>query len=141
MGVDDPGPREVSKAVIRIRTQKLPDPAIVGNAGSFFKNPVVSNHVAGQLLADYPDLPVYEQGDDRCKLAAAWMIENCGWKGFCEGDAGVSKQHALVIVNHGAASGAQILALAGRIRESVNKRFGLLLEVEPQIVGPAEGLL
>ena len=102
--------RDVSNAVIRIRQRKLPDPAVVGNAGSFFKNPIVSQAQADALLVDYPTLPVF-RGDavHNRKLSAAWMIEACGWKGHRDGDAGVSAAHALVLVNHGEATGAQLL--------------------------------
>jgi UDP-N-acetylmuramate dehydrogenase len=152
MGVDAPTPPFVAEAVCRIRRRKLPDPALIGNAGSFFKNPIVAQVRAEALRAAHPRMPVYPlapfpadaaahgatpvDGDyARCKLSAAWLIEQCGWKGHRDGDAGVSAQHALVLVNHGAASGAQLLDLARRIAESVRARFGVALEPEPQIVG------
>ena len=94
------------------------------------------NLVATELIEKYPALPVFEQTDDRTKLGAAWMIEKCGWKGFRDGDAGVSAQHALVIVNHGNATGAELWVLANSVRESVFMQFGVLLDVEPQVVGP-----
>ncbi len=136
MGVDNPRPCDVSKAVIRIRTRKLPDPAVSGNAGSFFKNPVIDPGVASRLADEHSQLPVFQQKDGRCKVSAAWLIEKCGWKGFREGDAGVSEQHALVMVNHGEASGAELLSLANRVREAVHEQFGLRLEIEPHVVGP-----
>jgi UDP-N-acetylmuramate dehydrogenase len=113
MGVHEPSPARVAEAVVRIRRRKLPDPAQVGNAGSFFKNPVVAAEEA----------------------LAAWLIDSCGWKGHRDGDAGVSAQHALVLVNHGQATGAQLLDLARRIAASVQARFGIALEPEPRIVG------
>ncbi|MFT4198621.1 MAG: UDP-N-acetylmuramate dehydrogenase [Pseudoxanthomonas sp.] len=136
MGVDAPTPREVAAAVIAIRRRKLPDPARLGNAGSFFKNPIVPAAQALALQASYPSLPAFAASDaDSRKLSAAWLIEQAGWKGFREGDAGVSPQHALVLVNHGHASGAQLLALARRITASVRERFGVAIEPEPLLLG------
>ncbi len=136
MGIADPTARDVGNAVIRIRQRKLPDPAVVGNAGSFFKNPIVSQAQADALLVDYPTLPVF-RGDaaHNRKLSAAWMIEACGWKGHRDGDAGVSAAHALVLVNHGEATGAQLLLLARKIAASVQARFGVAIEPEPKIIG------
>jgi len=136
MGVTRPEPVDVSNAVIRIRTRKLPDPGKIGNAGSFFKNPVVGPQIASQLTEQYPGLPVFAQHDGSSKISAAWLIEQCGWKGFREADAGISDLHALVMVNHGNATGNRILALAMRVRESVSDQFGIRLEVEPYIIGP-----
>ena len=148
MGVDAPRASQVAEAVIRIRRRKLPDPAVVGNAGSFFKNPIVATTQAEALKAEHPRLSVFplapfpadaaEHGEPvgaRSKLSAAWLIEQCGWKGHRDGDAGVSDAHALVLVNHGKASGAQLLALARRIAGSVHERFGVTIEPEPRIVG------
>ena len=136
MGVSSPGPREVAEAVIRIRRRKLPDPAAVGNAGSFFKNPIVPQALAEALREANPALPVFP-GDAATtrKLSAAWLIDACGWKGAREGDAGVSAGHALVLVNHGNATGLQLLQLARRIAASVQERFGVALEPEPRLVG------
>ena len=131
-GCDAPGPRDVAAAVRSIRLRKLPDPAVTGNAGSFFRNPVVDAEVADALRSRHPDLPCWPT-DGRSKLSAAWMIERCGWKGFREGDAGVHERHALVLVNHGHASGAQVFALAQRIIASVRSAFGVDLEPEPSI--------
>ena len=136
MGVDAPTPLQVCDAVCRIRRRKLPDPAVVGNAGSFFKNPIVPAAQAEALAAEHPALPQFRGADDATrKLSAAWLIDACGWKGHRDGDAGVSPQHALVLVNHGRASGAGLLALARRIASSVHERFGVDLEPEPRIVG------
>ncbi len=133
-----PSASAVAHAVRAIRRAKLPDPAVLGNAGSFFKNPVVAAARAQALRASHPGLPVYPadaaQADQR-KLSAAWMIDQCGWKGHREGDAGVHAHHALVLVNHGRATGRQIAALAERIRASVLARFGVALEPEPVVVG------
>jgi UDP-N-acetylmuramate dehydrogenase len=134
MGIADAGPAEVAGVVRRLRRRKLPDPAVIGNAGSFFKNPVVTTEVAARLRAAH-DLPVYPAAAGKAKLSAAWLIERCGWRGVREGDAGIAAQHALVLVNHGHASGAQLLALARRVAASVDERFDVQLEPEPRIVG------
>ena len=137
MGIEGaPTPRQVAEAISRLRTRKLPNPAVLGNAGSFFKNPIVDVAVADALKAAHPALPVFPGADAATrKLSAAWLIEQTGWKGHREGDAGVAAQHALVLVNHGRATGAQLLALAGRIAGSVRSRFGVDLEPEPRIIG------
>lgn len=135
-GIATPGAADVADAVSAIRRRRLPDPAVLGNAGSFFRNPLVAPEVAASLQAREPGLPAWPAGD-RTKLSAAWMIERCGWKGRREGDAGVHAAHALVLVNHGAATGAELLGLARRIRDSVRERFGVEIEPEPVVVGPA----
>ncbi|TYT25075.1 UDP-N-acetylmuramate dehydrogenase [Luteimonas viscosa] len=135
-GTTAPTPVQVFDAVCALRRRKLPDPAVIGNAGSFFKNPIVPLAQAQALAAAHPGLPQFPGADaDGRKLSAAWLIDACGWKGHRDGDAGVSMQHALVLVNHGAATGAQLLALARRIAASVSERFGVALEPEPRIVG------
>jgi len=134
MGIEHVNAKQLSDAVIRIRQRKLPDPDITGNAGSFFKNPVVDSAVADMLKRDFSELPVYAAENGKSKLSAAWMIDQCGWKGHREGDAGVSDQHALVLVNHGNASGRQLLNLANAIGESVKSRFGIDLKPEPRII-------
>ncbi|MGY0612041.1 UDP-N-acetylmuramate dehydrogenase [Luteimonas sp. A501] len=136
MGIDAPTPTQVSDAVCRIRRRKLPDPALLGNAGSFFKNPIVPSAQADALLSEHPGLPCFEAGAPGLrKLSAAWLIDATGWKGHRDGDAGVAPGHALVLVNHGDASGADLLALARRIADSVQARFGVALEPEPRIIG------
>jgi UDP-N-acetylmuramate dehydrogenase len=135
MGVSAPRAVHVAEAISRLRTRKLPNPALLGNAGSFFKNPVVAAAQAEALKAEHPALPVFPGPEGQRKLSAGWMIEACGWKGFREGDAGVAEQHALVLVNHGRASGAELLSLARRIAASVRERFGVTLEPEPRIIG------
>ena len=139
MGVEGaPRAAQVAEAVIRIRRRKLPDPVVTGNAGSFFKNPIVPAAQADALLAAHPALPVFRGADDASrKLSAAWLIDACGWKGHRDGDAGVSAAHALVLVNHGRATGLQLLDLARRIAASVQERFGVAIEPEPRIVGAA----
>ena len=129
-----PSAQDVSDAVIRLRRRKLPDPAEIGNAGSFFKNPIVDADQADRLLADHPGLPNWSAQDETVKLSAAWMIERCGLKGHREGDAAVSERHALVLVNHGAASGTQIFQVAQTVQAAVSAEFGILLEPEPRIV-------
>lgn len=133
MEIADPTPTQVGEAVERLRRRKLPDPAQIGNAGSFFKNPIVSPAYAARLRYDHPTLPVYPAGAG-VKLSAAWLIEQCGFKGRREGDAGISDKHALVLVNHGAATGAELWALAARIRAKVEQHFGVILEPEPVVV-------
>jgi UDP-N-acetylmuramate dehydrogenase len=133
--LDSPTAAQVCRAIIAIRKRKLPNPARMGNAGSFFKNPVVSPDMAEDLRKRYEGLPAHAAAPQAIKLSAAWMIEHCGWKGHREGAAGVSDRHALVLVNHGGASGADILSLAVRIAESVAAEFGVRLEPEPRIVG------
>ncbi len=137
MGIDGtPRASQVAEAVIRIRQRKLPNPAVLGNAGSFFKNPIVPVAQAEALLSRHASMPMFRgAGDDTRKLSAAWLIDQCGWKGYRDGDAGVAPSHALVLVNHGNASGAQLLALARRIASSVHERFGVGIEPEPRIIG------
>lgn len=133
---DAPRPSQIAEAVSRLRTRKLPNPALLPNVGSFFRNPVVPQEHARQLQEDESGMPAWATGDEPFrKLSAAWLIERAGWKGFREGDAGVSAQHALVLVNHGQASGAQMFELARRIADSVHARFGVWLEPEARIVG------
>ena len=134
LGVTEPIARTVAKAIARIRMRKLPNPALIGNAGSFFKNPLVDAAKAKALRAEHAGLPAWPAGDGRAKLSAAWLIEFCGLRGLREGDAAVSDQHALVLVNHGHASGAQIWALATRVRNEVRTRFGIELEPEPLVI-------
>lgn len=126
--------KQVSAAVIRLRRRKLPDPSVLGNAGSFFKNPVVERALAHSLKQEFPDLPIHAAGDEAVKLSAAWLIEQCGWKGRSVGDAGVSEKHSLVLVNLGNASGPELLELATAIAGSVKQQFGIALETEPRIV-------
>ena len=133
-GVTDPGPRQVADAVIAIRRRKLPDPAEIGNAGSFFKNPVVAGEHCARLLAQWPNLVHHPQADGTEKLAAGWLIDQCGWKGRSLGRAGVYPKQALVLVNNGGASGEEVLALARAIQADVQARFGVLLEPEPVMI-------
>ena len=134
MEISKPTPLDLSMAVERLRRRKLPDPEVIGNAGSFFKNPMVMTEHLEILQRSHPDLPCYPHGNSTCKLSAAWLIETCGFKGVREGDAGISETHALVLVNHGTADGAQIWALAEQIRRTVAERFGVNLEPEPLVI-------
>lgn len=124
----------VSQAICAIRSEKLPDPAVLGNAGSFFKNPLVSAEQAQRLRIEHADLVAYPQANGEVKLAAGWLIERAGWKGFREGDAGVHRLQALVLVNYGSATGSQLLALAQRIQVDIKQRFAVDLEIEPNLL-------
>ncbi len=133
-GITQPTPQQVSDSVITIRRRKLPDPAQIGNAGSFFKNPVVSAAKREELLAQHPALVSYPQADGSYKLAAGWLIDQCGWKGRSLGAAGVHDRQALVLVNRGGTTGIEILVLAEQIRSDVFTRFGVEISPEPVIV-------
>lgn len=126
----------VRNAVINIRRRKLPDPAVIGNAGSFFRNPVVSDDFAEKLIKDHPGIPLYKESSGGRKIAAGWLIEQCGWKGKRVGNAGVHDKQALVLVNYGKASGLDIYKISEKIRESVLNKFGINLEREVEIIGP-----
>ena len=132
-GIDQPTASDVSRAISSIRSEKLPDPAVLGNAGSFFKNPVVSATLAAELKLAHPGMIGYPQADGRVKLAAGWLIEAAGWKGFREADAGVHRLQSLVLVNYGSATGLQLLALAQRIQADIEQRFAVQLEMEPNL--------
>lgn len=133
-GVQAPTALDVSRAVCEIRSEKLPDPARLGNAGSFFKNPLVAAPLAERLRAEHPDLVAYPAANDQVKLAAGWLIERAGWKGFRDGDAGVHARQALVLVNYGQATGSQLLSLARRIQADITTKFGVTLEIEPNVL-------
>jgi UDP-N-acetylmuramate dehydrogenase len=132
--VASPTPQDVFDVVVAVRSAKLPDPAVIGNVGSFFKNPVVSSGEAARLKTMYETLPVYPQAQGTAKLAAAWLIDQCGFKGALRGGVGVHDKQALVLVNRGGATGAGVVVLADEIRAAVHKRFGVALEPEPQIL-------
>ncbi|MER2554331.1 MAG: UDP-N-acetylmuramate dehydrogenase [Thauera sp.] len=133
-GVEAPRALDISDAVIAIRRRKLPDPAVIGNAGSFFKNPVVAAEACARLLAAHPAMPHYPQPDGREKLAAGWLIEQAGWKGRDRGAVGCYEHQALVLVNRGGATGADVYGLAQAIMADVEARFGVCLEPEPVFV-------
>jgi len=132
MNITHPGIADVREAVCRIRRRKLPDPAELGNAGSFFKNPVVDNQIFSTLKEKFPDIPSYPSGN-RMKIPAAWLIEQCGWKGKRFGDAGVHLNQPLVLVNYGSATGNQILDLSRQIIDSVFLKFGIDLVSEVNV--------
>ena len=122
--------KNIREVIIKIRESKLPDPEEIGNAGSFFKNPIVETQFAEELLAKFPDCPNYEMDNTKTKLAAGWLIEQCGWKGKHVGQAGVHKDQALVLVNLGNAKGYEVLQLANDIKKSVLFKYGVKLEME-----------
>jgi UDP-N-acetylmuramate dehydrogenase len=130
-GIAAPLAKDVSDAIMAIRRAKLPDPDVIGNAGSFFKNPLVTSEFRDRLLQHYPALVSYQQASGMVKLAAGWLIEQSGWKGKRLGSAGVYEKQALVLVNHGHASGADIRALAQAVQADVRAKFGVELEPEP----------
>lgn len=134
MGVKDLSIKAVSQAVINIRSSKLPDPKIIPNAGSFFKNPEVPTEKYEALKSAFPDIVAYPLAKGTVKLAAGWMIEQCGWKGYRKGDAGCHAKQALVLVNHGNAKGEEIYDLSEAIFQSVNNKFGVFLEREVNIL-------
>ncbi|QBE62452.1 UDP-N-acetylmuramate dehydrogenase [Pseudoduganella lutea] len=134
MGTAEPTARQVADAVIAIRRRKLPDPAVIGNAGSFFKNPVVGAAQCAALLEKFPNLVHHRQDDGTEKLAAGWLIDQCGWKGKSLGAAGVYPKQALVLVNNGGATGADVRRLAEAIQADVRERYGVLLEPEPVFI-------
>ncbi|MCC7101357.1 MAG: UDP-N-acetylmuramate dehydrogenase [Rubrivivax sp.] len=129
-----PDARTIFEWVCAIRRAKLPDPAQIGNAGSFFKNPIVSAEQCRDIIGRDPEIVHYPMPDGRMKLAAGWLIDACGWKGKSVGRAGVYERQALVLVNRGGATGAEVVTLARAIQESVYGRFGIRLEPEPVIV-------
>lgn len=134
MGVKELSLKAISDAVISIRKSKLPDPAIIGNAGSFFKNPTVPKDQFQLLKAKFPEIPGYENLDGSVKLAAGWLIEQCGWKGYRKGDAGSHSKQALVLVNYGKASGTEVFQLSEEILRSVKAKFDVQLEREVNII-------
>lgn len=130
--LDEITPQSVADTVCRIRRSKLPDPAVLPNAGSFFKNPLVSAEKVAQLRQKFPNLVSYSQVDGTEKLAAGWLIDQCGWKGHRQGNVGVHEQQALVLVNYGG-TGSELLALAGDVADSIENRYGVRLEIEPRV--------
>lgn len=129
-----PSIKEVSEAVIDIRQSKLPDPAIIGNSGSFFKNPIVENAVLERIEKLYPEVPHYPVDQNLVKIPAGWLIEKAGWKGYRKGDAGVYEKQALVLVNHGEATGPEIWALAQEIIADIANKFSINLQAEVNII-------
>jgi UDP-N-acetylmuramate dehydrogenase len=136
-GLEPKTPAELADVVAAIRSSKLPNPEFIGNAGSFFKNPTLSDVQYRQLKAEFHDIPGYPTTTEGVKTSAAWLIEQCGWKGARRGDAGVYDKHALVLVNHGQASGADLWSLATEIRQSVFERFKIMIEPEVNVLRDA----
>jgi len=134
MQIDTLSIKSIREAVCNIRSRKLPDPDELGNGGSFFKNPLVSNDLYDSLVKKFPDIASYPQGEMQYKLAAGWLIEKAGWKGYRKGDAGVHSEQALVLVNYGKASGQDILNLSEEIRNTVFEMFRVDLEREINVV-------
>ncbi|HPL80753.1 MAG TPA: UDP-N-acetylenolpyruvoylglucosamine reductase, partial [Burkholderiaceae bacterium] len=133
-GIEAPSARQIFDWVCAIRRAKLPDPAVIGNAGSFFKNPTVTPEQCADIIARDPKVVHYPMPDGSIKLAAGWLIDACGWKGKSVGQAGVYEKQALVLVNRGGATGGQVMTLARAIQTSVYERFGIRLEPEPVVV-------
>ncbi|MBP6688286.1 MAG: UDP-N-acetylmuramate dehydrogenase, partial [Lacibacter sp.] len=134
MGVKELSVAAISQAVINIRSSKLPDPKEIGNAGSFFKNPSINKEQYDQLKNEFSSLVAFTNPDGTMKLAAGWLIEQCGWKGYRKGDAGCHAKQALVLVNYGAATGREIFDLSEEIMQSVKQKFGVELEREVNII-------
>lgn len=132
--IDHPTIRDISNAVISIRRKKLPDPKEIGNCGSFFKNPIISRNQFKQFQEDHPNAPFYQMEDGNYKIPAGWLIEQSGFKGKRFGHAGVHKNQALVLVNHGNATGQEILQLAEKIQETILMGFGITLSPEVNII-------
>ena len=128
-------PQNICKAVINIRTRKLPDPKIIGNIGSFFKNPIVSNSFFLKTQKKFPEIIGYKISKNKTKVAAGWLIDQCGWKGYRKEDAGVHKNQALVLVNYGNASGREIILLSKEIQQSVKDKFEIMIHPEVNIIG------
>jgi UDP-N-acetylmuramate dehydrogenase len=133
-GISQPTIKDVSQVVAQIRVSKLPDPSTIGNAGSFFKNPVIGQAEFDKVHADFPDVVHYPAADGQIKLAAGWLIEQCGWKGKVVGNTGTWKNQSLVLVNHGGATGQEVYSFSSTIIDSVYAKFGVTLQREVNII-------
>jgi len=134
MNISNPSVKDVSNAVVNIRQSKLPDPAVIGNSGSFFKNPIITSEEFNSLVIKFEKVPNYKQENGTYKIAAGWLIEQCGWKGKRMRDYGVHDKQALVLVNHGKATGDEIFRLSEDIISSVKEKFNITLEREVNII-------
>jgi UDP-N-acetylmuramate dehydrogenase len=132
--VTDPSLKDVSNAVIAIRQSKLPDPKVLGNSGSFFKNPVISRSHFEKVQAQFPEIKFFEVSPTEVKVPAGWLIEQAGYKGFRKGDAGVHKNQALVLVNYGSATGQDILALSREVQQAVFDKYSIAIEAEVNVI-------
>ncbi|MDD2419815.1 MAG: UDP-N-acetylmuramate dehydrogenase [Bacteroidales bacterium] len=132
--ISDPSVLDIRKAILEIRENKLPDPKVIGNAGSFFKNPVVANEKATSLKQEYPQMKIFPAGDGLCKLPAGWLIEQCGFKGLRDGNVGVHPKQALVLVAYPGSDGKELLELAEKIKRSVKDRFDIDIDPEVNII-------
>ncbi|WP_417886377.1 UDP-N-acetylmuramate dehydrogenase [Zunongwangia sp.] len=132
--ISSPTIQDISKAIVNIRQNKLPNPAEIGNSGSFFKNPIITVDFFSELKKKYPEIHGYQLNDNEIKVPAGWLIDNAGLKGYRDGDAGIHKKQALVLVNYGTASGSDILKLSIKIRNIVKEKFGIDLETEVNII-------
>jgi UDP-N-acetylmuramate dehydrogenase len=133
-GINHPNIRQLSQVISHIRVSKLPDPATIGNAGSFFKNPIIPESAFNKLKIKFADTVHFSAGEGYVKISAGWLIEQCGWKGKVVGNTGTWKNQALVLVNHGNASGDEILRFSSTIIDSVNSKFGIQLEREVNLI-------
>ena len=133
-GITSPTAKQLRQAIIDIRNAKLPDPKVEGNAGSFFMNPIVSRDKYDALAAQYEGMPHYEVDAEHVKIPAGWMIDQCGWKGKSLGRAGVHDKQALVLVNRGGATGAEIVTLCEAIQKDVKVKFGIVIHPEVNII-------
>ncbi|MFZ4463509.1 MAG: UDP-N-acetylmuramate dehydrogenase [Bacteroidales bacterium] len=133
-GIANPGIKDIRDAVVAIRRSKLPDPAILGNAGSFFKNPVIHQLLFQDMQKEFPDLTGYPESQDATKISAAWLIEKAQWKGKRIGNAGFHEKQALVLVNHGNSTGRELFNLAMLVKQAVKEKFGIELETEVNII-------
>ena len=134
MGVTTVSLKAISQAVINIRESKLPNPQEIGNSGSFFKNPVISTEQFKELQKEFPNIVGYSVSKDETKIAAGWLIDEAGWKGYRKGDVGIHKNQALVLVNYGNAKGEELVALSREVQQSILYKFGIQLEPEVNII-------
>ncbi|HBK82832.1 MAG TPA: UDP-N-acetylenolpyruvoylglucosamine reductase, partial [Flavobacterium sp.] len=132
--ISSPSIKDVSNAVISIRKSKLPDPKELGNSGSFFKNPIISKAIYEKIKQLHPDIPHYNVSNTEVKVPAGWLIEQAGFKGKRFGDAGIHKNQALVLVNYGNATGAELLSLSKEIQQTIYKKFGILIDTEVNVI-------